>query len=281
MDFAQFLQEKLIVLNGGAKYGQVVFMAGGGGSGKGFAISTFMEGDKFKVRDVDAWKVAFLKLNDLKHEYPELDGLDLRTPGDVFKLHMFVKQHNIKNKTLDLLFANADSQSEKMTLPNVLFDVTLKDIGDITEVLPKLLAIGYKPENIHLIWVLTNYSVAVKNNAERSRVVPDDILLQTHEGAASTMYKVIMGEVPRGLNGRISVILNNRELTILYPQSGNVPSGKKVLNVKDFTYIDVKKPGKPMEPLNDFNKHVLDWIEENIPKTKGTEHMFRSSSINQ
>ena len=36
----QNLEEKLIMPNNGARYGQVVFMAGGAGSGKGYAIDT-------------------------------------------------------------------------------------------------------------------------------------------------------------------------------------------------------------------------------------------------
>ena len=32
------LNEKLILFNNGKRYGQIVFMAGGAGSGKGFAI---------------------------------------------------------------------------------------------------------------------------------------------------------------------------------------------------------------------------------------------------
>ena len=32
------------------------FLAGGAGSGKGFAIANFMEKEKFKIRDVDEWK---------------------------------------------------------------------------------------------------------------------------------------------------------------------------------------------------------------------------------
>ena len=46
--FGSFLTEKLIVVGKGAKYGQIVFLAGGAGSGKGFAISNFLEGSKFK-----------------------------------------------------------------------------------------------------------------------------------------------------------------------------------------------------------------------------------------
>jgi hypothetical protein len=38
----ELLYEKLVVFNGGAKYGQIVFMSGGAGSGKGFASSSFM-----------------------------------------------------------------------------------------------------------------------------------------------------------------------------------------------------------------------------------------------
>ena len=51
--------------NNGKRYGQIVFLAGGAGSGKGFAIDKFMEGDKFKIRDVDELKLAFQKLSRL------------------------------------------------------------------------------------------------------------------------------------------------------------------------------------------------------------------------
>ena len=89
--FREFLTEKQIVLGKGAKYGQIVFLAGGAGSGKGFATSHFLEGTKFKIRDVDEMKKAFLKLAAMKNKYPEIRGLDLRKPKDVFTLHMFVK----------------------------------------------------------------------------------------------------------------------------------------------------------------------------------------------
>ena len=54
--FRTFLTEKQIIIGKGAKYGQVVFLAGGAGSGKGFATTHFLEGTKFKIRDVDEWK---------------------------------------------------------------------------------------------------------------------------------------------------------------------------------------------------------------------------------
>ena len=57
------LSEKLITFNNGSKYGQIVFLAGGAGSGKGFAIDNYLSGNDFKIRDVDELKIAFQKLD--------------------------------------------------------------------------------------------------------------------------------------------------------------------------------------------------------------------------
>ena len=119
--FKSFLTEKKIIVGNGAKYGQVIFLAGGAGSGKGFAVRYFLEGNKFKVRDVDAWKSAFLKIAALKKKYPKLRRLNLRRPDDVAKLHDFVDKKGIKDKTLTLML----SQAKKGRLPNIIFDITL------------------------------------------------------------------------------------------------------------------------------------------------------------
>ena len=243
LKFRQYLEEKLIMYGQGKRYGQIVFLAGGAGSGKGFAISNFMEKEKFKIRDVDEWKKGFLKLAQTRKQFSELKGLQLRNPKDVYKLHMFVKEKGIKDKSLDLLLR--DSNTER--LPNIMFDITMKDASDIGDVLPKLIETGYNPKNIHLTWVLTNYAVAIANNRMRERVVPEDIMLLSHEGAAKSMYDVIKGKLPRGLNGAVRVILNNRENTIPYVD----PESKKPMKteqgdilVKDFTYLTFKKEVK-------------------------------------
>ena len=268
----QYLEEKLIMYNQGKRYGQIVFLAGGAGSGKGFAISNFMEKEKFKIRDVDEWKKGFLKLAQTKKQFSELKGLQLRNPKDVYKLHMFVKEKGIKDKSLDLLLR--DSNTDR--LPNIMFDITMKDANDITEVLPKLTEAGYDSKNIHLTWVLTNYAVAIVNNRNRERVVPEDIMLLSHEGAAKSMYEVIRGKLPRGLNGAVRVILNNRENTIPYVD----PETKKPMKteqgdiiVKDFTYLTFKKEGKSMGPESGIKKQLLGWIASNVPKTKLTKDM--------
>ena len=78
--FSQYisLEEKLIMYGQGKRYGTIVFLAGGAGSGKGFAISNFTEKEKFKIRDVDEWKKSFMKMADLQGKFPEIKGLNLK-----------------------------------------------------------------------------------------------------------------------------------------------------------------------------------------------------------
>jgi hypothetical protein len=253
--FSQYidLQEKLILYNQGKKYGQIVFLAGGAGSGKGFVIKNFMQGELFKIRDVDEWKKSLMKLADVQGKYPEIQGLNLKNSKDVYKIHQFVKKAGIKDKSLDLLLRDVNSDR----LPNIMFDITMKDASDISTIIPKLEEAGYDSKNIHLTWVLTNYAVAIVNNRNRERVVPEDIMLLSHEGAATNMYDVIKGKLPRGLNGGIRVVLNNRENTIPYVD----PKTKKPF----------KKEGKSFAPEADVKKEVLGWISANVPKTKLTK----------
>ncbi len=275
----KYLEEKLIMINQGKKYGQIVFLAGGAGSGKGFAAKNFMESDKFKIRDVDEWKKIFLKIAKETDKYPELKGLDLRNPDDVKKLHVFVDSRDIKNKTLAML--TRDLKPDR--LPNIMFDITAKNTKSITKVIPLLTAVGYDTESIHLVWVLSNYKIAVERNAGRDRVVPDDILLQTHEGAANTVYKMATkNSVPRSLlDGGIYVILNNKENTIwqvgkdgkpYVPPGKSGKEGKPI--IKDFTYLNIKEPRKPIKSSKEVQAQLYMWIIQNIPKNKETSKIF-------
>ncbi|WP_292486288.1 zeta toxin family protein [Methanohalobium sp.] len=256
----KYLEEKLIQFNKGKKFGQIVFLAGGAGSGKGFAIKNFLGAENFKVRDVDEWKKSFMKIAKLKNKYPEIRDLDLKKPQDVFKMHQFIKDLGIKDKTLD----NMLNQAKQDRLPNIMFDVTLKDLGDIKDVLPRLRDAGYDPKNIHVVWVLTNFYAAIKNNAGRDRVVPKDILLKTHQGARDSMADIIKGNVPRGVDGSVHVILNNREETVFWvdPKTGEELKKKPV---KSFTSLQLKEPGKPVKKDEEIQKQVFDWIENNTP----------------
>ena len=263
------LIEKQIIVGKGKKYGQVVFLAGGAGSGKGFARTHFMEGDKFKVRDVDEWKKSFIKLSQLKKKYKELRKLNLNNPKDALELHKFIREKGIKEKTLDLLLSNA----RQGILPNLLFDITLKDKGSITEILPSLRAAGYNPKNINIVWVLTDFAVSVKQNKnpERGRVVPEQIMFLTHEGAASTMFNFIRRGTPRGVDGSVHIVLGGPKNTILYrdKQGNPIKTGKKkdTIVVKGFSYLTMKESGKSMKKDSALQDKAYEWIMKNVPKS--------------
>ena len=274
LNYTQFktavpLEEKLIVYGGGKKYGQIVFLAGGAGSGKGFASEKFMQKDLFKVRDVDEWKKAFIRLSSEMKRYSELKGLNLRNPDDVFKLHMAVKKMGIKGRSLQLLLR--DVRPDR--LPNIMFDITFKDTDEIDEAMPMLLRAGYQPRDIHITWVLTNYHIAVKQNKERDRVVPDDIMIATHTGAATSMYNVIKGNLPRGVDGQVNIVLNNKNNTIKFKSSDF--ADKKVENVQDFEYFRIKREGQRIDTSEKALEKVMTWVKSNIPRNRKLIDLFR------
>lgn len=283
----QPIDEKLITFSNRAPYGQIVFVAGGAGSGKGFAIKNFLDSASFKIRDVDEMKkelqqlasfgkISLDKILDkfgknlkpkdvdlikkIKDDGFELQTMNLRNPDHVYCLHIIVKAMGIKDTSLANLLAG---KSNPETLPNILFDITSKDINDITSVLPALLNAGYTPNNIHLTWVLSNYVIAVKANAERDRVVPADILLSTHVGAGNTVWGIVTSALPKGMNGRIDVILNNRENTISYKNK----EGKDIKGaVKGFLSLPIKKQGAGIYSESMWRDILFNWIKDNGPK---------------
>ena len=288
----QSINEKQILYNGGKNYGQIVFLAGGAASGKGFAIANFMQGSQFKVRDVDELKIAFQKLDelnkftltDLLDKYKKninqsdmnliqktvidrgysLKDLNLKTPEHVYALHVLVRATGAKDKTLDLLLDGA----KLGTLPNIVIDSTFADLDDMKIYIPKFLAAGYKAKDIHVTWVLTNYEIAIKNNKKRDRVVPEDVVLRTHRGAANTVFTLIRTGFPKEVDGGIYVVLNNPENTmfIVDPKTGEHYKdikGKKV--VGNFMYLTMKKPGKSITTDSEIKKQLYSWIQDNVP----------------
>jgi hypothetical protein len=307
------LDEKLITFSNRAAYGQVVFMAGGAGSGKGFAKDNFIDAAGFKVRDVDEMKKAVGRLDQLNkfsidkwykkygkklstkppkknpkgmspkehiEEFVLGKGLsisdiskDLKNPTNVASLHYIVDAMGLKDKWL---IAMLSGKENKETLPNLLFDITAKKVSSITDVIEPLISTGYDSKSIHLIWVLTNYQIAVDRNKKRDRVVPDDILLDTHEGAGKTVWSVLTKILPKGLNGRIDVILNNSENTIYHIQP-TIRKGEKVGVVSDFVSLSVKKQGGGITPEKQWKSQLYSWIRKNAPATLDLDQTINKS----
>ena len=256
-EFTQHINEKLILFNNGAQYGQVVFTAGGAGSGKSFAISNFMEAHKFKSIDLDYMQKLFLKFaREHPEEYKKFTELDQKNPNDVSRLHNIMKEKGFRST----LLTNILNSAVEGRLPNLLFDTTMKDPSKLHNHIPKLLKVGYDPENIHLVWTLTDYSIAVERNRSRERIVPDDVMLKSHDGAAITMDKLFSGNLPEGFDGSIKVILNNPEETIFW-------DNREIDIVKDFTYMTVKEPGEGLITDRNLRSKLYMWIKNNVPRT--------------
>lgn len=283
--------EKLILINKNKKNGQVVFLAGGGGSGKGFVASNFVDFKTYKQFNVDDMKDRLLKINKLTGKFPELKGLDLRNPDDVFKLHKFVADRKLDQKAIDLFLGQTDKDKG---LPNLLFDVTLKDIKKFNDLKPRLEKAGYKSKDMHIVWVLTDYAVAAKNNKSRDRVVPEDILLQTHIGAATTLSDLLVKKNPvNGMDGEVYVVLNNKEETVAFkdkngkdlelfvPRKTSLEKGlpivkggksditkhsvESVVRVNNFSSLKLKDSGKAMDGKK-LSQKLLSWIVDNVPE---------------
>jgi hypothetical protein len=288
------LDEKLITYNNRKPYGQIVFLAGGAGSGKGFAGSNFLDSAGFKVRDVDEMKKQLQVMNrlgkititDILKKYGKkikpkdmeivqkvfnaelprggkqtIRNLNLKNADHVATLHFLVKAMGIKDKTLENMLAASNNPE---TLPNIMFDITAKDLSDITDVLPLLKNAGYESKNVHLTWVLTNYVTAMENNKNRERMVPEDILLKTHEGAANTVWGLITRALPKGMNGRVDVILNNPQHTVFYTDA----DGKTIKGaVKGFLSLPVKKAGGGILSEKVWKNKLFDWVKSNAPES--------------
>ena len=280
------LNEKLLVYNNRKPYGQVVFLAGGAGSGKGFASDHFIDKEMFKVRDVDEMKKQLQILNrlgkididgilkkygknipaaeienirNLQSQGFQLRNLQLKKPDHVRALHQLVKAIGIKDSSLVTLLKGKDNPE---TLPNIMFDITAKDVSDITSVIPMLKKVGYKSKNVHLTWVLTKFLTAIENNKKRERMVPEDILLKTHEGAANTVWSLVTKAMPKGLNGRVDVILNNPEHTVKYKDAdGNEVDGI----AKGFLSLPLKKEGGKINPEKVWKQKLYGWVKSNAP----------------
>lgn len=265
------LYEKLIIVNKNKKSGQVLFLAGGGGSGKGFSQEKFIDVSSYKTFDVDALKQRLITIAKKTGKNPQLANLDLRRSQDVALLHKYVDDNKLADKQFDT-FLRAIKQAKD--LPNILFDVTLKSLDKIKKKASPLIEIGYEPKNVHLIWVLAEYEVAIVQNQKRSRVVPADIMFQTHAGAAVSMSNIIEGNIPEELDGEIYVLLSGNKETKLYldKASGKVISGvsaltgKQTITIKDFSYIKLKDAGKPIKTDEEIQKQVFDWAKTRVPK---------------
>ena len=149
--------------------------------------------------------------------------------------------------------------------PNIIFDVTLKDLQKLETITRQVSAIGYPKENIHIVWVVNDIEVALAQNKdpERGRVVRTDILVNTHRGASATMNDILnMGKgLRKYMDGDIAFAFNK-----IGVDTDLAKSGKGGVYVKDANYFYVKRRGKPPTPVAKLEKEIRMKITKYVPK---------------
>jgi hypothetical protein len=307
----QDITEQMITLGGKAypKFGNVVIMAGGGGSGKGFILGSLL-GMEGKVFDVDELKKLASKAPKIVKTAKDEYGVDIQklasnlgNPQNVSDLHDVFggapakslggkTGMNVGGRKEALMFASIIAAPAERK-PNLIFDTTLANPGKLKSLAEQLTNLGYERKNIHIVWVVQDLKVAYALNKKRERMVPLVALFGTHKGAATTMKEVMkMGEgLSKMIDGDIVLVFNKVEMKaedkpVLGPSAGKdselikstlpkksvfgrKPSTGSYIAKGSATIEYIKNQGETIKTLDQFKAGILDKIKAYVPRDSG------------
>ena len=305
-DFIDFItiDEALVTFGNKAypKFGQVVIIGGGAGSGKGFILNQLL-GIDGKVLDVDALKSRVIDSTKmaadiLKKTGKNIKDMDMKNPENTRAMHELLAFNLGITKKFEKMVLGAALTAPIDRKPNLIFDVTLQDIAKLQHLSDNMQKLGYKKECIHIVWVINDVDVAWKQNLNRERVVPEDIFMNTHGGAAYTMKTLTSdGEAARKyMDGDFWVVFNKSRVDSNYimgekrkdaqTQVGKrtlspafIQGNKKhdaILNPDEKPFITtkpvmvkIKQQGKALQTDLIMADNILSKIKEYVPSGKG------------
>lgn len=213
------------------------------------------------------------------HIKTNLNDLDLKNPIDVSTLHMFSKAKGYDDKFKELFFKVA---SETKNKPNVIFDVTLKKVSAIDEDIKPYVKLGkYDKKNVHIVWILNSFEIALEQNEQRARKVSLEIMSQTHEGAALTMREILENSenyrdvidgdiwiVPNQVKVDSSVIQNTgNEIEWKGKKySRNAETKKKSMVIDKYSAICIKKSAQSAMKYEEIENFLKEKIRAYVPE---------------
>jgi hypothetical protein len=279
------LMEALITFGGKAypKFGNVVIMAGGAGSGKGFVKDKLVGIEGFTF-DVDALKTLAAATPAIQKRVKKELGVDLeklagnlKKSENVGKLHQIIGDYlKLDNRRLKALYTSIMTADPERK-PNIIFDVTLKDLQKLEKLTRQVSSIGYDKSNIHIVWVVNDIEVAKQQNKTRDRVVDTNILINTHRGASQTMGDIVnMGtDLRKYMDGDIVFAFNKVDVDSTVLKNQPKGAGDKIgmkgdtkggMFIKDANYFYVKRKGKPPTSVAKLEKSLRMKIKSYVPK---------------
>lgn len=214
-----------------------------------------------KVFDVDDLKKLYV--NSAKRGLisdPKKGEYDFNNPDDVQALHGIVKAKGYKD-TRNKIFLDIENL-KKNRLPNVIYDITGKDIKDLVEISGEMRGKGYK---ISLVWVVANRDVALVQNLIRGRTVPQDRFHFIHNEVMTKLPEFITLEAGRYFD----------ECWILFSTTKKIPqlmTKGELKELKDDRAFKLSRNGKGFEMDDKLKERLFDIlgdVEENPndPKT--------------
>lgn len=276
---AKLLQEVLITLNQKSndnKFGNVVILAGGAGSGKGFVLTNMID-IQGKVFDVDALKSFMINSTQLadkikKEKDIDVKTLNLKNPQDVSRLHMLAKEVGLERIVKDTMYKSI-ALADPDRKPNLIFDVTLKSPDALVEISEQIAHLNYDKKKIHIVWVVNDVQVAIEQNEKRSRSVSSDILLATHSGVASTIKILLhpLFKIRNYADGKVVFAFNkakvDSEIASTDKKASNVFKNKTAQGfyIKEADYVVIKEVGQEPKDLDKINSYLLQKIVSYIP----------------
>jgi hypothetical protein len=265
-----YLNEDLMIFGKTAypKSDNVLIMMGGGGSGKGF-VQNYLIGLEGKIFNVDDFKDLVLKLEHYGFSTPEeVKGLNLKNPEHTSQLHSYIDDKGYEKKNKEM-FSKSIMGNKSKNLPNLIFDTALTRKEKIKEISEYVQKMGYKKENIHLVWVLNDFEIALKQNHERKRTVHDYILLDAHKKVFNVYNSVITDSeyLRHYMDGDFYIDFNVDKIDteLIKPESGKSQVSKSKNSgylVKSF-YIKIKKQGHGIELdkiTDDISKKISSYV---------------------
>jgi hypothetical protein len=203
----------------GAKYGQVIFLVGGAGSGKSTATRRFINTTNYKILNPDDLKELIIRAGKKGvKSFKSMANINPNTPEGAGEVHQFMRDTKMGSKKGRTMTRGLRGNKN---LPNLLFDRTFSFAGEFKNISQGLIGVGYKPEDIHVIFIMTDVKIALKRNKTRARSLKPEIVKKTTEGAkqefANLFFKRAKGAVA---NGDYFIIINRGEKAIQVKQSG-------------------------------------------------------------
>lgn len=242
--FLHYLIELFISPSNGAKYGQVIFLVGGAASGKSTAIRKFIDAGSYKIINPDDTKALIAKAAAKGlPAFKELKGIDPNTPEGSQKLHKFILKTKISSKKAKLITPAGRGDKTKY-LPNIMYDRTFSFAGEFKKISQSLIRAGYKAENIHVIYLMTDVKIALKRNRERDRTLPDDVIVQSTRGAKERFTELYFGRTSGAVsNGDWYILFNRGVSSLKIKQAGQRPDTAGSVALKVAKVLGLKSRG--------------------------------------